>query len=143
MKPANENILNLSVTSQTKNLSLVRDFVSDAAKNAGFDEATINNIIIAVDEACTNIIKHAYKNKPDNPIDVSINFDNNKFNIIMKDKGESFDPTTITSPDMNEYFKQYKVGGLGIHLMRHLMDEVLYHSKPNEYNQLVLSKKLP
>ena len=143
MQPVNENIANLSITSQTKNLTFVREYVSSAAKNVGFDELTIDNIIIAVDEACTNIIKHAYKNNPDNPIDVSITFDNNKFNIILKDKGKSFDPNTIPSPNMNEYFKQYKVGGLGIHLMKTLMDEVVYHSKPNEYNQIVLSKKLP
>ena len=143
MKPNNENILNLCITSQTKNLNLVREFVASAAKDAGFDEITINNIIIAVDEACTNIIKHAYENKPDNSVDVSITFDNNKFNIIIKDKGKSFDPSKISSPNMNEYFKQYKVGGLGIHLMRSLMDEVIYNSKPNEYNQMVLSKQLP
>jgi serine/threonine-protein kinase RsbW len=138
-----KNILNLSVTSQTKNLLLVRDFVSSAAKNAGFDEGTINNIIIAVDEACTNIIKHAYKYNPDNSIDISITFDNNNFNIIIKDTGTGFDPDSIKPPDMNEYFKQYKVGGLGILLMRKMMDEVDYHCEPNKYNETVLSKKLP
>ena len=136
-------MLNLSTTSETKNLTMVRDFVTTAAKNVGFDDIAINNIIIAVDEACTNVIKHAYKYSPNNPIDVSITLDNKKFNIIIKDKGTSFDPNSIPSPDMKEYFKQYKVGGLGIHLMKNLMDEVVYNSKPNEYNEVILSKKLP
>jgi serine/threonine-protein kinase RsbW len=136
-------MLNLSTTSETKNLTLVRDFVTTAAKDVGFDDIAINNIIIAVDEACTNVIKHAYKYSPNNPIDVSITLDNKKFNIIIKDKGTSFDPSAIPPPDMKEYFKQYKVGGLGIHLMKNLMDEVVYNSKPNEYNEVILSKQLP
>jgi serine/threonine-protein kinase RsbW len=143
LQPVNENMLNLSTTSETKNLALVRDFVSTAAKNAGFDDIAINNIIIAVDEAFTNVIKHAYKYSPNNPIDVSITIDNNKFNIIIKDKGTCFDPNSIPPPDMKEYFKQYKVGGLGMHLMKNLMDEVIYDCRQNEYNQVILSKKLP
>jgi serine/threonine-protein kinase RsbW len=136
-------MLNLSTTSETKNLALVRDFISTAAKNVGFDDIAINNIIIAVDEAFTNVIKHAYKYSPNNPIDVSITLDNNKFNVIIKDKGTCFDPNSIPPPDMKEYFKQYKVGGLGMHLMKNLMDEIIYDCRQNEYNQVILSKKLP
>jgi serine/threonine-protein kinase RsbW len=143
LQTTNKNIFNLSITSQTENLMLVREFVSSAAKNAGFNEVTINNILIAVDEACTNVIKHAYENNPNKPIDVSITLDNDKFNIIIKDKGKNFDPNAIPTPNMKEYFKQYKVGGLGIHLMKNLMDDVVFQSKPQKYNQVILSKKLP
>jgi serine/threonine-protein kinase RsbW len=141
MQALSEN-MKLSIESQTKNLALVRDFVSAAAKNVGFDDISINNILIAVDEACTNIIKHAYEYKPDKTVDISITLNDNRFNVIIKDEGKSFEPNKITSPNMNEYFKQYRVGGLGMHLMKTLMNEVIYQSEQN-YNQVILSKNLP
>jgi serine/threonine-protein kinase RsbW len=58
----------LRIKSKTENLSEIRDFVSGNARAAGILEATVENIILAVDEACTNIIKHAYKLSPEGEI---------------------------------------------------------------------------
>jgi serine/threonine-protein kinase RsbW len=131
----------LVVKSKTNNLSLIRDFVYAAAYDVGFQTDVIDNIILAVDEACTNIIKHAYKSYPEGEIDVKLKFTDKKFTIIIIDHGTPFKPETIPDPDLQRYYIQHRVGGLGMYLMKSLMDEVKYVSVPGKYNQVLLSKK--
>jgi serine/threonine-protein kinase RsbW len=132
----------LVIKSRTENLSSLRDFISDNANNAGLGTDDIDDIILAVDEACTNIIKHAYKSVPDGEIIIEINYNSRKFTIKLIDHGNSFDPESVPVPDLQKYLRQRKVGGLGLYLMRTLMDDVKYISVPGEYNQVMLSKNL-
>lgn len=143
MQSSRKNKLSLQITSQTNNLALVRDFITDAAKNFGFGEDDINKITLAVDEACTNIIKHAYGYKPDMPIEISVAPDENRFVILIRDEGKFFEPNRIIMPNVKEHIKQHKVGGLGMYLMRSLMDEVKYNIKPDNNNEVMLIKHLP
>jgi serine/threonine-protein kinase RsbW len=123
----------LSIPSQTERLNDVREFVSGLARTHGFGDDDINKITIAVDEACTNIIKHGYNYSPDNKIDVEINRTGNDFEIIISDKGKQFDPNAIQTPDMKDYFQHYRRGGLGVYLMKRIMDKVEFdlHSDKN------------
>lgn len=132
----------LVIKSRTENLSSLREFISDNANNAGLGTDDIDDIILAVDEACTNIIKHAYKSVPDGEIIIEINYNSRKFTIKLIDHGNSFDPESVPVPDLQKYLRQRKVGGLGLYLMRTLMDDVKYISVPGEYNQVMLSKNL-
>lgn len=132
----------LVIKSRTENLSSIRDFVSENALNAGLTSEEIDDIILAVDEACTNIIKHAYKSFPDGEIIIEIDYNTKKFMIKLIDYGNSFDPQSIPEPDLQKYFKQRRVGGLGLYLMKTLMDDVQYVSVPGKYNQVMLSKNL-
>jgi serine/threonine-protein kinase RsbW len=132
----------LVIKSRTENLSSLRDFISDNANKAGLGTDDIDDIILAVDEACTNIIKHAYKSVPDGEIIIEINYNSRKFTIKLIDHGNSFDPESVPVPDLQKYLRQRKVGGLGLYLMRTLMDDVKYVSVPGEYNQVLLSKNL-
>ena len=132
----------LKVKSKTENLSLIRDFVSSAATEINIPKDIIENIILAVDEACTNIIKHAYKSSPEGEITVSIKPSNSKFEIKILDHGLTFKPETIPEPDLQKYYRQRRVGGLGIYLMKTLMDEVNYFSVPGKYNEVSLIKKI-
>jgi len=75
----------LRVKSRTENLSEIRDFVSLNALNAGIPEATVEKIILAVDEACTNIIKHAYKHSPEGEIIIKVEYDEDKFTVTIID----------------------------------------------------------
>ncbi|MCX6136058.1 MAG: ATP-binding protein [Ignavibacteriales bacterium] len=108
--------LSLNVPSKTEHLSEVRDFVSDAARRFGFADEEVSNIALAVDEACTNIIKHAYHFASDKDI---------------TNKGQHFEPDKVAMPDMKEYLSKYKRGGLGMLLMRKLMDKVEYRIQPS------------
>lgn len=132
----------LTVKSKTENLSEIREFVSNAAKDFGFNQSAIENIILAVDEACTNIIKHAYKYNAEGEIKITIKFKGEKFSIEIRDYGNTFDANTIPPPDLKKYYEQHRVGGLGMFLMKKLMDEVQYDSVPGKYNKVCLSKKL-
>lgn len=130
------------VNSSTDNLEKIREFTKDVSSKCGFGEDTIGKIILAVDEACTNIIKHAYKYSPDGTIKIAINFSEAKLTISISDDGEHFDPTLIPEPDLREYYKQKRVGGLGMFLIKRLMDDVTYNTLSGNKNQVVLIKYL-
>ena len=98
--------------------------------------------MLAVDEACTNIIKHAYKSFPDGELSIKLDHDKKKFTITILDFGSSFDPDIIPKPDLQRYYKERKVGGLGMYLMKTLMDEVKYSSVPGKYNKVLLTKNI-
>jgi serine/threonine-protein kinase RsbW len=132
----------LVVYSKTENLAKIRSFVKRTALEAGFKNDAIDNMILAVDEACTNIIKHAYKSYPDGEIILKIKYQNDKLEITIIDYGMAFKPDSVPVPDIREYCRQRKVGGLGMYLMKTLMDEVKYISIPGKYNQVFLSKRI-
>lgn len=142
MERTEKNIKELKVKSRTDNLSKIRDFISSNALEAGISSEAIDNIMLAVDEACTNIIKHAYKSYADGEIIIKTKYDNKKFTIIIVDYGSTFDPTGVPKPDLKKYYNEHKVGGLGMYLMRTLMDDVEYISVPGKYNQVLLSKNI-
>lgn len=130
------------VKSTTDNLAQIREFTKSAAQQSGFGEDAVGKIILAVDEACTNIIKHAYKFTPEGEINISVKFSDGKFSISITDEGTHFDSTMIPEPDLREYYKQKRVGGLGMFLMKRLMDEVKYGTIAGNKNQVVLIKYL-
>ncbi len=128
------------VKSSTDNLSKIRTFTRKHAAGSGFDEDTVSKIILAVDEACTNIVKHAYHYFPQGEITINIKSNKSKFKITITDSGSKFNPNEIEEPNLREYHKQKKVGGLGMFLMKKLMDEVNYHTLTKDRNQVVLVK---
>jgi len=129
----------LTVKSTTDNLSRVREFIRGAASDSGFPEEDINKIILAVDEACTNVIKHAYKYSPKGEISITAKKEKNKLTISIYDHGYHFNPGAIPEPDIEELHKQRKIGGLGMFLMKKLMDEVIYNIS-SDSNQVILVK---
>jgi serine/threonine-protein kinase RsbW len=132
----------LKVKSKTENLSVIRDFISSSAADAGVAPDALENIILAVDEACTNIIKHAYKSFPDGKLIIKTKSTLNRFVVSITDYGKSFEPEMIPEPDLQKYYRQRRVGGLGMYLMKTLMDEVKYVSIPGKYNEVLLSKNI-
>jgi serine/threonine-protein kinase RsbW len=132
----------LKVKSRTQNLSEIRDFVSGKARAADIPEVTVENIILAVDEACTNIIKHAYNLSPEGEIIIKIDYDEEKFMVTIIDYGKSFEPDRVPLPDLQKYYREHRIGGLGMYLMKSLMDDVEYISVPGKYNQVLLSKNI-
>ncbi len=129
-------------TSSTKNLSLLRKFIEAKASEFGFDESTINQITLSVDEACTNIIKHAHKYNEKEIIEVEVKPETGQFKIVMKYKGKGFDPNDINNPDMNDYFNKFKVGGLGVPIMKKFMSKIEFVHSNSEDNYLTLIKSL-
>lgn len=131
-----------SFASKTANLSLIRAFIREKAANMGFGAEELDKIELAVDEACANIMDHAYPPGSDEELHLCVQAEYDKFTIIITDYGQTFDPAKIKSPDMNEYLAEFRVGGLGVYLMRSLMDEVDYHIQPGVRNEVRLTKFL-
>ena len=138
----NLNKSEISVKSRTENLSLIRDFVSSKTSDAGLAKDEIENVMLAVDEACTNIIKHAYNSFPDGEIVIKLEYNSDKLLVTIIDHGSTFDPNGIPDPDLQKYYRNGRVGGLGMFLMKTLMDDVKYITVPGKYNQVLLSKRI-
>lgn len=136
-------ILELKIQSQTEKLSFVREFVSEAARTFGFDDEAVSKIALAVDEACTNVIKHSYDYAQNKEIEVRIVTKNTAFEVVIVHQGKSFDPQSVKPPDMKEYLSHYRRGGLGMHLMRSLMDGVEYKTTKDKKSEVHLVKHLP
>jgi serine/threonine-protein kinase RsbW len=113
-------------SAQFEYLDEIREFVGSIARGAGFDDREVYNIQLAADEAASNIIEHAYEGVKDGVLDVSCGVKDSALTIVMIDYGGSFDPSTIPLPDLKADLADRKIGGLGIFLMRKLMDEVYY-----------------
>lgn len=131
----------ISIPSRTDQLFRVRNFISDLARSHGFMEDDINKISIAVDEACTNIIKHGYHFSPNHEIDIEVKRNNEQFEILISDNGSQFDPNAVETPNMKEYLTHYRRGGLGLYLMKRIMDKVEFHFT-NDRNTLRMVKSL-
>ena len=132
----------LLVKSRTENLTVVREFISSTVEEVKIPPDIAGDIVLAVDEACTNIIKHAYKFLPDGDITIKLKYSEKKITVEITDHGSPFSPDTVPTPDLKKYFEEKRVGGLGMYLMKSLMDDVHYKSVPGKYNQVVLTKKL-
>lgn len=132
----------LLIKSRTENLTTVREFVSSAVEEVNIPKDIAGDIVLAVDEACTNIIKHAYKFIPDGDITIKLKYSEKKITVEITDQGSPFSPDTVPTPDLKKYFEEKRVGGLGMYLMKSLMDDVNYKSVPGKYNQVLLTKKL-
>lgn len=130
----------LSFSCRSNNLEKIRNFVSGIAKSVGFVEEDVDKIELAVDEASANVVKHAYATKEGKEIDIEVKVGRGKFTILVRDNGKGFNPDEVLLPSMEEYLKNYKVGGLGIHLMKTLMDEVNFDINPGKSNQVKLVK---
>lgn len=133
---------NLKVSSSSGNLETIREFINDIARLAGFDVESASQIELAVDEACTNVIKHAHKFNSNKSLELSVQFDSDKIEIVISDNGKGFDITRVSKPDLEKYIHEAKKGGLGIHLMRSLMDEVRFDFDPGKKNRVSLIKFL-
>jgi anti-sigma regulatory factor (Ser/Thr protein kinase) len=110
-------------------LDEIREFVGNIARRNGFNDKEVYNIQLAADEAASNIIEHAYEGVTDGVLDISCGVKDSVMTIVMVDYGESFDPSTIPLPDLQADLSERKIGGLGIYLMRKLMDEVHYQAQ--------------
>ncbi len=133
----------IHIESRTDRLIAVREFVSDAARQFGFSDEDVSKIALAVDEACTNIIKHAYKYDPNRSITITVQGEKTAFQVIITDTGTQFNPESVHAPDMREYMQHYRRGGLGIYLMKSLMDKIEYHMEPGKPNEVRLTKYRP
>lgn len=122
-------------------LSKIGDFIRQAAAEAGLDESGTYAVQLAVDEACSNIIEHAYGGESKGDIRCTYKITNNSLKIILRDHGRPFDPDSIPDPNFGAPIEQLKPRGAGIFLMRKLMDEVSFEFDSELGNVLTMVKQ--
>ena len=122
-----------------ESLAEISIFVKKAAKDAGLNEDAIYAVELAVDEACSNIIEHAYGAEDAGDIRCACFVTDSGLKIILRDKGEPFNPDSVPEVDTSLPLDQRKPGGAGVFLMRKVMDEVIFHFEQGE-NVLTLVK---
>ncbi len=125
---------------QFENLDPIREFAGEVARQAGMEAKDIYNLQLAVDEACSNIIEHAYEGIPDGQIEVNLLVSRAAFKVILHDQGKRFDPDSIAEPDVEAALEDRAIGGLGLFFMRKLMDEVHFEWHPGRGNTLIMVK---
>ena len=124
-----------------ENLDEIREFVGNIARRGGFSDKDVYNIQLATDEAASNVIEHAYQNEPGGVLELSCGITGDVITIILIDHGKSFDPSEVPVPDLQADLSDRKIGGLGIFLMRKLMDEIYYQPGSNKSNVLTMIKR--
>jgi anti-sigma regulatory factor (Ser/Thr protein kinase) len=124
--------LRLEVPSETGFLGLVREVTRKMAEVAGFEERTADQLALAVDEAATNVLEHAYHGAPDRVVRVDMDDQGETFCVDVVDDGESFDPDKRPSLDVKTLERERRTGGLGVHLMERIMDSVTFKRSARE-----------
>ena len=135
-----KNKAELQLDAKLENIPEIVDFVTSWMRRHKLNDI-IFAVETAVDEACANIIDHAYSGKG-GPIHISCEFKRGSLVIAINDKGRPFDPHAVKSPDLEADLDKRKIGGLGIHIMRKLMDDVSYSFDAKKGNTLVMKKAL-
>jgi serine/threonine-protein kinase RsbW len=118
------------------------DFIKPFVEESGFSENETYEILMAVDEACSNIIEHAYGAEGIGDIDCSCSFEPPILTVLLRDNGKSFSPRDIPKPNIKASLKNRKNHGLGFFIMQKIMDEVQYSPNMGNGNQLILRKTL-
>lgn len=129
----------LTIPSSTRYLEDIREFVATHAVSAGFSESEVEKLKIAVDEACTNVIEHAYGGKKEHAIDIALIVEPDRLTVRIRDTGSRFDPDVYREPDLLQFAKSKKAGGFGVHIMRKLMDRVEFRTR-GDVNECCLVK---
>ncbi len=118
----------------------ISDFVTQAAEDAGLGQRAVHAVQLAVDEACSNIIQHAYGGEGHGDIKCTCQIDETGLTVTLRDKGQAFDPTSIPDPDRSPNLDACSGGGLGLFFMRQLMDEVHFDFDHQAGNVLTMTK---
>ena len=130
----------MRIAADLKNLAIIRHFITEytASEKIGDPEA-IADILVAVNEAVTNIITHGYRGQPGD-IEIEVDYVGDDLVVTLRDQTPPFDPTSVPSPDLSLPLAERPFWCMGIHLMRQLTDEVIYRPTADG-NKLILIKK--
>ena len=136
-KRQTKDVLTLTVLSHPKYLYVIRSALYPVVLDAGFGKKDARRIILAVDEACSNIIKYAYEGDHTQTIALEVAVDHEELRITLRDSGKQPDVSKITPRKLEEI----RPGGLGTHFMNALFETVRYDTSGKQGTVLTLIKK--
>jgi serine/threonine-protein kinase RsbW len=131
----------VKIPSETSYLALVRELTKKMAEAAGFPEATADRLALAVDEATTNVIEHAYKGATDQEIELRFEDRGDELRVEIIDTGKMIDPRTVPRVDLERFVTERRTGGLGMHLMEKIMDSCTFRRSGRRNVCLLVKRK--
>jgi serine/threonine-protein kinase RsbW len=131
----------LTVPGRFEYLATIADFIAEMGRDAGYDQDIVFHVQMAVDEACSNVIEHAYQGQDKGDITLSCDCQKNEWVVAIFDTGRSFDPNSVPAPNLDANLDDIKTGGLGLYFMRQLMDEVEFSFDEKQGNKLRMVKR--
>ena len=137
MTPDNE----LTIAGSFENLAKIGHFIEQAATQAGLDDRGTYAIQMAVDEACTNIIEHAYGGEGKGQIRLTCAVKKSGLQVIIYDQGAAFDPAQVPELNIHAPLEERPEGGMGLFFIRKLVDRVEFKFGTSHGNQLILFKR--
>ena len=136
----------LTIPNKTEELFNARSFVKDFSNESSIDKTNGNRLTLAIDEALANIVEHAegmaQNSESDIEISLQLTADDTQFEAVIRDTAVRFDPTDLGDIDLQRHLQSGKNGGLGVFLMRQIMDKVSYTFEEGSMNELRLVKFL-
>ena len=126
-------------TAQVRDLNDMRDFLEKAVLTLGGSDDDAGDLVLAVNEAVTNVLLHGYDGQP-GPVTICVENVNDDLRVVLTDSAPPFDPTRVPPPDIFLPLEDRPLGGLGVHMMRQLTDELLYRPLADG-NELVFVKR--
>lgn len=136
-----EKKVNLTFKNDLEDLKRLHRAVHQFAKSVVLPDKAVFEVDLALDELFTNIVNCAFRDAETHQIAVDFIFENNELMIRIKDDGVPFNPDTVKKPDTVCPLEQRKIGGLGLHLVKKLMDEMQYR-REEKHNIIILKKKI-
>jgi serine/threonine-protein kinase RsbW len=138
----------LSVCRQTSclatpaSLGTLLAFLEQACKEAALDDDAAFAVRLAAEEACANVINHAYRGIEPGPISLEVRCDEAQVVLRIEDRAPLFSPEDAPPPDLTSDAEHRRMGGLGWHLIRQMMDEVRHEPVAGGGNRLEMVKRL-
>ena len=130
---------NLTLPNDVETVVQLNEFVEAVCEELEIDMSTTMSLTLAIEEAVVNVMTYAYPEGVSGTVDIEVVADNNTVRFIISDSGKPFDPTAKEEADITLSAEERPIGGLGIHLVRQIMDKLQYERK-NGRNILTLSK---
>jgi len=120
-------------------LPAIRAFIEETAVSLGGIPVAVSELVVATNEAVTNILNHGYANEIGD-IEVMVARQKQRLIIRLRDRAQPFDPTTVPMPDITLPLEERTPGGLGVHMMREFTDELSHHTTNDGENELIMIK---
>ena len=132
----------LRIPAVIENVPLAIEYVTQCAESAGFDARALYQIQLAVDEACANVVDHAYQGMEPGEFEISCSFGQASLTIDVRDWGRGFEPNDVEQPDVEAPLEERTLGGLGLYIVNKVMDHVEFTFDPKVGNRLRMAKRI-